>query len=121
MELRDYISETLVQISEGISTAIQELEGKGVVVNPNSTFHSDGHFWIGKNPETGPVVRNVQMIEMNITTTVTESTEGNGGAKISVGVLNVGGGLKEIGSEQNINTIKFSIPICLPCTDVLKK
>lgn len=121
MELQEYISETLVQISEGITSAMQKLEGKGVIINPNSTFHSDGSFWIGKDQKSGSVLRRVQMIEMNITTTVSEATEGKGGAKINVGVLNIGGGMKEIGSEQNINTIKFAIPICLPCTDVLSK
>ena len=119
MELRDYISETLVQISEGISDAMHKLEGKGVIVNPNSTFHSDGQFWIGKHQEHACVSRRVQEIEMNITTIVMESTEGQGGAKLNVGVLNVGGGVKDIGSEQKSNTIKFSIPVCLPCTNII--
>lgn len=121
MELRDYVAETLVQVCEGVASAMKRLEGQGVIVNPNSTFHSDGQFWIGKNKEHGPVERWVQMIEMNVTTSVTESTEGDGGAKISVGVLSIGGGLKEQGAEQNTNTVKFSIPICLPSTDILSK
>ena len=119
MELKDYVSETIVQISEGIIDAMKQLDGSGVIINPNSTFHSDGQFWIGKLKERGPVERWVQMIEMNVTTTITESTEGDGRAKINVGVLNLGGGLKEDGSEQNSNTVKFTIPVCLPCTDVL--
>lgn len=119
MELREYISETLVQITEGINTAMEKLDGKGVIINPNSTYHSDGRFWIGKQMEHSCVMRWVQMIDMNISTIVTESTEGQGGAKINVGVLNVGGGMKDVGSEQKTNTIKFSIPICLPCTNVL--
>ena len=119
MELKDYISETLVQISEGIIDAMKKLEGSGVIINPNTTFYSDGQFWIGKQNEHGPVERWVQQVEMNVTTTVVESTEGNGGAKINVGILNVGAGLKENGSEQNTNSVKFTIPVCLPCTDVL--
>lgn len=118
MELREYISETLVQITEGINTAMEKLDGKGVIINPNSTYHSDGQFWIGKQMQHACVMRRVQMIDMNISTIVTESTEGQGSAKINVGVLNVGGGMKDVGSEQKANTIKFSIPICLPCTNV---
>mgnify|MGYP007069873228 CR=1 FL=1 len=56
---------------------------------------------------------------MNVTTSVVESTEGDGGAKINVGILNMGAGLKEKGSEQNTNSVRFTIPVCLPCTDVL--
>ncbi len=119
MELRDYISETIVQVSEGILSAMEKLEGKGVIINPNSTFHSDGQFWIGKQKHNGPVERWVQMIEMNVTTTITEATEGSGGARINVGIASFGGGIKEKGAEQNTNTIKFTIPICLPCTDIL--
>ncbi len=69
----------------------------------------------------GPVERWVQLVEMNVTTPVTELTEGDAGAKISVGILSVGGGLKEEGTEQNANTVKFTIPVCLPCTIVLEE
>lgn len=121
MELREYITETLVQESEGILAAIKKLDGTDVIINPNSTFHSDGHFWIGKDKSRGPVERWVQMMEMNITTTVVESSESDGGAKINVGIASLGGGLKEKGTEQNTNSIKFTIPICLPSTNVLEK
>lgn len=121
MELKEYISESLVQICEGISLAKEKLKDKDVIINPASTFHSDGQFWIGKQQEHGSVERWVQMIDMEITTTVVETAEGDGGAKINVGVLNIGGGLKETGSEQNTNTISFSIPVCLPSTQIVKK
>ena len=57
MGLKDYISETLVQIVEGITTAKQRLEDQGVIINPNPTYYSDGQFWIGKNQERGTVKR----------------------------------------------------------------
>ena len=120
MELKDYISETLVQIAEGVISAKEKLEGKDVIINPNPTFHSDGQFWIGKNQEFGSVERWVQLIELNISTEIVESTEGNGGAKVGIGVLNIGTGIKESGEQKNANSVKFAIPICLPSTDVLK-
>ena len=121
MELKEYVAESLVQINEGITEAIKRLEGTGVIINPNSTFHSDGQFWIGKNQERGPVERWVQMVEMNIMTIVTDASEDQGGARINVGVLNIGGGVKNKGSEQNTNSIRFTIPVCFPSTDVLTK
>lgn len=120
MELKEYVSETIVQISEGILSAMDKLKDKDVIINPDSTFHSDGQFWIGKNKEHGPVERWVQMLEMNISTTVTDSTEGQGGRKVSIGVLNIGAGIKDSGSEQNANSVRFSIPVCFPCTKIVK-
>ena len=35
MELKDYVSQTIVQISEGIIDAMSKLEGKGVIINPH--------------------------------------------------------------------------------------
>lgn len=93
MELKEYITESLVQITEGIKEAIKRIKGTGVIINPNPTFYTEGHFWIGKFQGSGQVKRWVQMVEMNITTTVTDATEGKGGAKINVGVLNIGGGI----------------------------
>ena len=55
--LKDYVSQTIVQISEGVIDAMNKLEGKGVIINPNSKSHSDGQFWIGMNKEYGPVER----------------------------------------------------------------
>jgi hypothetical protein len=119
MELKDYISETLVQITEGIISAKEKLKGKDVIINPNPTFYANGHFWIGKKQEQGLVKRWVQEIEMNVSTTIVESTEGNGGAKVGIGVLNLGADVKETGEQKNANSIKFTIPICLPSTCVL--
>lgn len=121
MELKEYITESLVQITEGISDAMKRLEGTGVIINPKATFYSNGQFWIGKEQDLGAIERRVQLVEMNITTTVTDATEGRGGAKINVGILNLGGGVKDTGSEQNTNTIKFTIPICFPCTDIFEE
>lgn len=33
MELKDYVSETIVQICEGITDAMKKLEGSGVIIN----------------------------------------------------------------------------------------
>ena len=81
----------------------------------------------GKTDAAGPVSETTAVSTASVTeteaaqTTVTEATEGDGGAKINVGVLSIGGGLKENGTEQNANTVRFTIPVCLPCTNVLEE
>lgn len=48
MEIKDYIAETLVQITQGIKEARNRLKDEDVIVNPGKTFGSQGDYWIGK-------------------------------------------------------------------------
>ncbi len=117
MELKDYIAETLVQITSGIIEAQQRLKGFDVIVNPGKTFGSNGDLWIGKNQAQGPVVRRVQEVEMKIGVISSEEVKGDGGAKVHLGVLNLGTGLEERGLEQSENYVKFTIPVSFPISD----
>ena len=117
MELKDYIAETLVQITNGIIEAQKRLLDSDVIINPAQTFGSKGDFWIGKNQDKGPVARRVQEVEMKIGVISTEETTGDGGAKLHLGVLNLGAGIEDKGMERNENYVKFSIPVSFPVTD----
>ena len=117
MELKDYIAETLVQITNGIIEAQKRLQDSDVIINPAQTFGSKGDFWIGKNQNKGPVARRVQDVEMKIGVISTEETTGDGGAKLHLGVLNLGAGIEDKGMERNENYVKFSIPVSFPVTD----
>lgn len=117
MELKDYIAETLVQITNGIIEAQKQLNDVDVIVNPAKTFGTKGDFWIGKNQDKGPVVRRVQEVEMKIGVISTEEKTGDGGAKIHLGVLNLGAGIEDKGTERNENYVKFMIPVSFPVSD----
>lgn len=117
MELKDYIAETLVQITNGIIEAQKRLQDSDVIINPAQTFGSKGDFWIGKNQDIGSVARRVQEVEMKIGVISTEETTGDGGAKLHLGVLNLGAGIEDKGMERNENYVKFSIPVSFPVTD----
>ena len=114
MELKDYIAETLVQITNGIIEAQERLKEVDVIVNPGKTFGSKGDFWIGKEQERGPVLRRVQEVEMKIGVVSSEEIKGDGGAKVHLGVLNLGAGVEEKGVERNENYVRFSIPVSFP-------
>lgn len=94
MEIKDYIAETLVQIAEGIKEAQNRLKDEDVVVNPGKTFGSQGNYWIGKGQEHGSVIRRVQDVEMKIGVVSSEETTGDGGAKVHLGVFNLGAGIE---------------------------
>lgn len=117
MEIKDYIAETLVQITQGIKEAQNRLKDEDVVVNPSKTFGSQGDYWIGKQQERGPVIRRIQEVEMKISVVSSEEVTGDGGAKVRLGVLNLGAGVEEKGVERNENYVKFSIPVSFPVSD----
>lgn len=117
MELKDYIAETLVQITNGIIEAQEQLKDVDVIVNPGKTFGRKGDSWIGKDQDDGPVIRRVQEVEMRIGVISTEETTGDGGAKIHLGVLKLGAGIEDKGMERNENYVKFTIPVSFPVSD----
>ena len=93
MEIKDYIAETLVQITQGIKEAQNRLKDEDVIVNPGKTFGSQGDYWIGKQQEHGAVLRRIQEVEMKIGVVSSEEVTGDGGAKVRLGVLNLGAGV----------------------------
>ena len=86
-------------------------------MNPGKTFGSQGDYWIGKQQEHGAVLRRIQEVEMKIGVVSSEEVTGDGGAKVRLGVLNLGAGVAEKGVERNENYVKFSIPVSFPVSD----
>lgn len=120
MELKDFISNTIEQISLGIIEASKKCNQYNVIVNPNITIGEQGDFCIPKQPERVNIQRRVQMIDMDIAVTVVETEEGTIEGKAGISCLGVKGNSQEGKSTSNENRIKFSIPICLPITDITK-
>lgn len=116
MELKDFISNTIEQISLGVLDASKKCDQHGVIVNPDITIGEQGNFCIPKHPEHVNIQRRVQLIDMDIAVTVIESKEGNFEGKLGISFIGVGGNSQEGKSTSNENRVKFSIPVCLPVT-----
>ncbi|MCB0397974.1 MAG: hypothetical protein KDD36_15095 [Flavobacteriales bacterium] len=113
MDLKDYIKSTITAISEAIIESGEALKDKGVIVNPEKVE-------IGKNGEKllrADGWRYVQNLDFEILVSAEEmaGSEGGGGLKVA-GIFKVEGGLNESASSQQVNKIKFSLPVALPCT-----
>ena len=121
MELKDFISNTIEQISLGILEASKKCNQYGVIVNPNITIGEQGDFCIPKQPEHVNIQRRVQLIDMDIAVTVIESEEGKIEGKLGVSFIGVGGKSQEGKSTSNESRVKFSIPVCLPVTNIIGK
>ena len=114
MDLQQFISESLTQISEGIKNAQAKTEAHGTKINPNLKNISSNN--IGHMPEgcylvMGKTTRLVSMVQFDIALTITtdRTTEG----KIGIGIAAVGLGTK--GQSKNtsaeLTRVKFQVPI----------
>lgn len=117
MELKDFISQTIEQISLGINEAQAKCEQYGVIVNPRVTIGRDGDFYLPKKTDQVAMERRVQLLDLDIAVTITESAESNIGGKIGVSFIGLGANTKEDARTSNVNRVKFSLPICLPTTN----
>ena len=114
MELKDFISNTIEQISLGIIDASTKCKEYGVIVNPSVTIGHSGDYCIPKKPEHVNIIRRIQMISMNIAVSQIESKDGEIKGKIGVPFLSVGSNISEGERLENENRVTFSIPVALP-------
>lgn len=111
MELKDFVKETLLQISEGVTEAQKGLgPGSTAIINPHNIAPAqNGDRYLSSSGYTI-----VQDIEMEVAITVSDKEGNEGGLKVAAGFISVGGGLKSETHNNTISTIKFTIPMTLP-------
>ena len=117
MELKDFISETIQQISIGVKDAMEKCSDLDVIVNPDVTIGGDGDYFIPNDKNHISIQRRVQIIDMDISVVVTATTENKMGGKIGISMIGLGGETKGIENTSNTNRVKFSIPVCLPVSE----
>ena len=108
MELKDFIKNTISSISEAIVESQAELEGKGVIINPEKVVtDKDGKKLLRNNGE-----RYIQNLDFDILIAADEKQGVDGGGKLTVaGLLSVGGTLTDETANSINNRIKFTIPV----------
>jgi hypothetical protein len=117
MELKEFITQTIISINQGIIDAQEQTKDSGIIINPKNLKKKGLNDYL---PYDGHPAQ-VQDIEFNVVVNVTEGDE----SKIAVGAFTgiFSGGVSN--SNQNNNstqtTIKFSLPIQFPSDDELKK
>jgi len=123
MELKDFISNTIQQISLGVKDASEKCKDLDVIINPDIFFGSKGDYFLGNKKDTTHTIvnRRIQILEMEIAVNVTEESGNSAKARIGVSSLGIGGNLENSTAESTKNKIKFSLPICLPTSKVPKE
>ncbi|WP_026954687.1 hypothetical protein [Algoriphagus vanfongensis] len=117
MELKEFIKQSLTQIAQGVKESQEDLLEVGAIVVPDKTYKNADSFFI-KTDSIGR--QEVTEINFKIGVTINESSESKGGIGVMSGFLNIGGSIESGNSNQNVNTIEFTIPMVLPSVDVIE-
>lgn len=93
MDLKNFVKQTLLEITGGLKEANHELKGSGA------------DFIL---PQQGPVGKEGTIV-FDVAVTVTSEDSKTGGGGIKIAVVNLGGELKGTEKHESISRIKFSI------------
>ena len=121
MDLKDFVSETLLQIIQGVTEAQKTAMQHGAYINapdsgasslPTAVKKRDAEYLkIGTNDF---FFREVQVIEFDVAVTATSGTETKGGIGVAAGIIGLGSSGKSDSSSETVNRIKFKIPVVFP-------
>lgn len=107
MDLKDFVSESLKQIIDGVVDAQDHAFNAGAAVAPQRVINMEAI-------RLGIDDRMEQSIEFDVAVTAQESQEKQGKAGISIPYFNAGGKISAGQENSTISRIKFSVPVLFP-------
>lgn len=111
MDLKEFVSQTLSQIIDGVTDAQDSVSDKGGEINPHL---NTSHEQLGKQgflfTSEGPA----QIVQFDVALTVTEGTGTKGGIGIFAGAINLGSSGESSAQNSSVSRVKFSVPLRLP-------
>lgn len=116
MELKEFISETLTQIAQGVKEAQENVAGLGAKVNPSNVTSFEGNVphCKGSPHSKGRVLCDV---EFNVALTNDTSKASGSGIGVLFAGLSLGGRQSTSDKDTTLNSIKFNVIMELPTQD----
>jgi hypothetical protein len=116
MQLKDFVSQTLNQIVEGIATAQKFAEERGALVNPKGLIglKEKADYW---DRETGEAASRV---DFDVAVTAVDGKGTKGGVGVFVGAFGLGTQGESESSKSSVSRVKFSVPVHFPKSKALK-
>jgi hypothetical protein len=118
MDLETFVSETLVQVVNGIARANTALAGSGAIVNPKNVYAAGktdmrvyGHIVPQRDAE---MRRAVHAIDFDVAITATEGSGTKGGIGVVVGAIALGTQGSSTSNNSSMSRVQFSVPVALP-------
>ena len=110
MQLKNFISETLSQLIEGIVEAQEKVQESGGRVSPHVRNPNDAKSLYGRTNDHLPVI----FVDFDVSIEAQEATGTKGGIGVVTGMFNLGSTGESKENRHSMNNIKFSIPVALP-------
>lgn len=117
MELKDFVSATLLEIVQGVHSAQSKAKALGATISPELGPQAQGALQ-SKGIQISNTMQVIEFVEFEVCVTTSENTEveskANAGLKIYV--INVGAsvGEKALNNNQAQHKIKFKVPLVYP-------
>jgi hypothetical protein len=106
MDLKEFVSQTLGQIIEGVKAAQETAKAAGAEVNPHMT-----RAVVQATTMSGLPSRDV---DFDVALTVTEGTGTKGGIGIVAGPFALGSTGQSTAQNSSVSRIRFSVALALP-------
>ncbi|MEM5535698.1 hypothetical protein WNY58_04755 [Neptuniibacter pectenicola] len=113
MDLKDFISETISSIIEGVKEAQDSYQDTDVLINPGNLMRNTNSVAENSVWDNSTNVY-AQSIKFDVSVTVEENSGKKGSIKILGGILNAQAGGDAALSSAVANKVQFSVPIMLP-------
>lgn len=117
MDLKDFVSDTLVSIVDGIKDAQGKADGIGASINPgglmrNTDSVENNAIWDNRTNNYA------QTVSFDVAVTAEDSAQGGAKVKVLSGIL--GGDLGGTKGSKNIlaSRVQFSVPVLFPAQDI---
>lgn len=110
MDLKEFVSQTLIQICEGVTTAKDAVQEAGGVINPSLATIPKETLHVG----SGIIA---EVVEFDVAVTVSKGTGTKGGIGIFVAPLALGSQGESKAATESISRIKFKVSIVLPSSE----
>lgn len=114
MNLQEFVTETIVQITTGIAKAQEKALEVGAVVNPKGYRVQDGELLWKLGTSNQNAERRGTLVEFDVAVTVSEGNEIKAGMAVFTAVLGIGSQAQSEAAASTVSKIKFSIPVFLP-------
>jgi len=114
MNLQEFVTETIVQITTGIAKAQEKASEVGAVVNPSGYKVEKGELLWKLEPMNSNTDRRGTLVEFDVAVAVLEGNEIKAGVGIFAAAIGFGSQAQSEDTASTITKIKFSIPVFLP-------
>ncbi len=113
MDLKDFISETLNQIIEGVKTAQADARNQTAHVNP--PLRGDAKEIMKHGLLEGfYTTTNVQLVQFDVALTTKEGTGAKAGIGVFTGIISAGTTGQTNTENASVSRVKFIVPLSLP-------